>query len=88
MSLLAILPPLVFDTVIAGFLTIGLHQRNTAAYRQGMPLVRLIIRDGLLFLFAIFATNIAWLLVFLLSTKKNVSLLSHVLASGTYLLTP
>ncbi|KAF9460079.1 hypothetical protein BDZ94DRAFT_949884 [Collybia nuda] len=53
------LPPLIFDTVVAGFLTVGLY----AKYRRlilNMSLARFIIRDGLLYFFAVLGCNIIW----------------------------
>lgn len=64
-GILFIAPATLFDTVAGGFLTLGLYQRSGASgtSRKHMPLMRLIIQDGLLYFAVVFVSNIAWILV-------------------------
>lgn len=61
-SAVFISPAIIFDTIAGGFLTFGLYQRS-GALRSSMPLVRIIIQDGLLYFAVVFVTNIFWLLL-------------------------
>lgn len=55
-----ILPAIVFDVTAGTLLTFGLHRRSRL-YRSKMPLVKLIIQDGLLYFVVMFVTNVSWL---------------------------
>lgn len=55
-----ILPAIVFDITAGTLLTFGLYRR-TRLYRSKMPLVKLIIQDGLLYFAVVFLTNVSWL---------------------------
>jgi hypothetical protein len=72
-----ITPALVFDTLVGGFLTFGLY-RSSGLYRTKMPLVRLIVRDGILYFAVVFISNIAWILVHIFEANNLVSLLLFV----------
>jgi hypothetical protein len=61
----------VFDIIAGGLLTFGLYQ-SSGMYRSKMPLVELIIRDGLLYFAVVFVTNVAWLTVHVLESNKLV----------------
>ncbi|KAF9467840.1 hypothetical protein BDZ94DRAFT_1247868 [Collybia nuda] len=69
-SIMIILPAIVFDAVVGAFLTFGLYQRS-ASYRSNMPLVKLIIRDGILYFSALFITNVIWLVLSIYSSPKS-----------------
>ncbi|KAF9468279.1 hypothetical protein BDZ94DRAFT_1246411 [Collybia nuda] len=60
--LLFVLPAVVFDAIVGILLTLGLY-RSSGPYRVKMPLVRLIIRDGILYFAVVFASNVAWILI-------------------------
>lgn len=68
-GILYILPAIIFDAIVGAFLTFGLYRRSRL-YRTIMPLVRLIIRDGLLYFFVVFVTNIGWIVVHALEVDK------------------
>lgn len=55
-----ILPAIVFDITAGTLLTFGLYRRSRL-YRSKMPLVKLIIQDGLLYFAIVFLTNVSWL---------------------------
>ncbi|KAF9467858.1 hypothetical protein BDZ94DRAFT_1247903 [Collybia nuda] len=61
-GLFFITPAVFFDAVVGVLLTLGLYQK----YKSGvtdMPLVQLIIQDGLLYFGIVFAINITWIVV-------------------------
>jgi hypothetical protein len=64
-----ILPAVIFDVIVGGFLTFGLY-RSSRSYITKMPLVGLIIQDGLLYFAVVFVTNMAWIVVHVLETIK------------------
>lgn len=78
-----IFPALVFDITAGVFLTFGLHQRSRP-YIATMPLVRLIIDDGLLYLAVVLLTNICWILVHVLEDDSVASLFIFCFLSATY----
>ncbi|KAF9467180.1 hypothetical protein BDZ94DRAFT_1249772 [Collybia nuda] len=61
-GLFYIAPAIVFDTTVGGLLTLGLY-RKSRPFGNMMPLVRLIIKDGLLYFTVVFLTNISWMLL-------------------------
>lgn len=61
-----IVPAVVLDTLVACFLTIGLY-KNSKLFISKMPLVNLIIRDGVLYFCVVFASNVAWILTAVLA---------------------
>jgi hypothetical protein len=69
---LVIIPALVFDALVGGFLIFGLYQ-SSRLYGTKMPLVKLIVRDGILYFAVVFITNIAWVVVYVLENDKGVS---------------
>jgi hypothetical protein len=62
---------LIFDTLVGGFLMLGLY-RHTGLYIDKMLLVRLIIQDGILYFVVVFLTHIAWMVVQILKDNKLV----------------
>jgi hypothetical protein len=68
-GILFVTPAVIFDAVVGGFLVIGLY-RSSRIYRTKMPLVKLIMRDGLLYFAVVFATNITWLVVHIIRTNN------------------
>lgn len=73
--MLFVIPAIVFDTIVGGLLTLGLY-RKSGSYRKHMPLIRLIIHDGLLYFAFVFITNIVWILVQVFEYRNPVSSLS------------
>lgn len=72
-SLVFFLPPVLFDSMVAGFFSVGLYKRSKP-FISRMPLVNLIIRDGLLHFFAVFGSNVAWMMIgFILHYKSQVN---------------
>ncbi|KAF9460070.1 hypothetical protein BDZ94DRAFT_1238759 [Collybia nuda] len=67
---------LVFDSLVAGFLTFGLYQRSKPLVPK-MSLAALIIRDGLLYFFVVFGSNTALTIVGLLLHYKFKAVLSN-----------
>ncbi|KAF9468277.1 hypothetical protein BDZ94DRAFT_1304560 [Collybia nuda] len=66
-----VIPAVVFDAAVGILLTVGLYRRS-GQYRNQMPLVRLIIRDGTLYFFVVFVSNLTWVLVrFICKTGHN-----------------
>jgi hypothetical protein len=61
-----IVPAVVLDTLVACFLTVGLY-KNSKLFISKMPLVNLIIRDGVLYFCVVFASNVAWILTAILA---------------------
>jgi hypothetical protein len=59
-GIISVSPALAFDTIVIFFLVIGLYRRYRISGSM-VSLKQLIIRDGLLYFSAIFATNAAWL---------------------------
>lgn len=72
--LLFILPAVIFDAIVGFLLTLGLY-RKFGPYRYKMPLVNLIIRDGILYFAVVFVSNVAWIVVNTLLADKPVSTL-------------
>lgn len=74
-GVLFVIPAVVFDAMVTGFLTLGLHRRH-GSYQPQMPLTTLVIQDGLLYFAAVFASNILWILVHVLSYNNWASYFS------------
>ncbi|KAF9460077.1 hypothetical protein BDZ94DRAFT_1311847 [Collybia nuda] len=68
-KLMLFLPPLVFDSLVAGFLTFGLYRRSKASISE-MSLTNLIIRDGSLYFFVVFGSNLVWTIIGLIVHLK------------------
>lgn len=62
--MLFVLPAVVFDTIVAAFLTFGLYWKSS--HRPSISLISLIIRDGILYFVIIFLSNVAWVVVHLI----------------------
>ncbi|KAF9460080.1 hypothetical protein BDZ94DRAFT_1266822 [Collybia nuda] len=79
-------PAMLFDAVVAGFLTIGLYRRFKS-FASEMSLVNLIIRDGLLYFLGVFGFNIVWMIAGFLLYKIEPRSLGfgpiYVLSSAT-----
>lgn len=82
--LLFILPAIIFDAIVGLLLTLGLYQ-NFGPHRYKMPLVNLIIRDGILYFAVVFVSNVAWIIIHTLLADKPVSMLT---SSGIVKLNP
>lgn len=65
--MLFVIPAIVFDTIVGGLLTLGLYRRS-GSYQAQMPLMTLVLRDGLLYFIVVFASNILWILVHALTS--------------------
>lgn len=65
-----ILPAIVFDVTAGTLLTFGLYRRSRL-YLSKMPLVKLIIQDGLLYFAVMFITNVSWLFLNIYSSRNN-----------------
>lgn len=70
MGLLFVVPAATFDTVVGVLLNFGLY-RSSGRYGTSMPLVRLIMRDGLLYFLVVFASNITWIVVHIILQQQG-----------------
>jgi hypothetical protein len=77
--LLFILPAVVFDAIAGVLLTYGLYQ-SYGPYRWKMPLVKLIIKDGVIYFAFVFISNVTWIAVYYALCDKPVSFKKYFLA--------
>ncbi|KAF9467861.1 hypothetical protein BDZ94DRAFT_1247909 [Collybia nuda] len=61
-GIIFVAPALVFDTVAGGLLTLGVYRQAGLDLDQ-MPLMKLVIRDGLLYFVVVFLSNIFWIII-------------------------